>query len=335
MTIIYHEDFLKLTQTMGHPECPERLSSILSYLETNDVDVGIVKPEPAARDVVEAVHTAEYLDFLRDFGEGHMDMDSYIWPHTYDMAMLSAGGGLNAAEQAFEKGEPAFALLRPPGHHAAEYRGCGFCYINNIAVAASHLLKKVDKVAIVDVDVHHGNGTNDIFLDNDNVLFISTHQFGIFPGTGPAEQVGEGAGEGYTVNVPFGSRTGDGTFLVAYRKIVKPILEQYEPDIILVSLGLDAHYLDPLASLTLSSRGFMEILTLLNDLAGEQCQGRIAFYLEGGYNLHALADVVGCAISQFHGGGLSTRYNEVQDMDGLGLDRVKHALGIQKKYWDV
>lgn len=335
MAIIYHEDFLKLTQTMGHPECPERLSSILSYLEMNQVDAGTISPQPATREDVEAVHTSAYLNFLRDFGEGHMDMDSYVWPHTYDMAMLSAGGALAAADHAFDKGKPAFALLRPPGHHATGYRGCGFCYINNIAVAAAHLLKKVEKVAIVDVDVHHGNGTNDIFLDSDELLFISTHQYGIFPGTGPAEQVGDGKGQGYTVNIPFDSRTGDGTFLEAYRKIVMPILEQYEPDVMLVSLGLDAHYLDPLASLTLSSRGFMEILTLLNDLAGERCQGRIAFYLEGGYNLHALADVMGCAISQFHGGELSTHYNEVQDMDGLGLDRVKYALDIQKKYWDV
>jgi len=335
MTIVYHEDFLKLTQNPGHPECPERLSSIIDYLDANQVGVNLLEPEPTTLEVVSAVHNAEYLEFLRDFGQGNMDADSYVWPHTYDMAMLSAGGGLLAARKAFETGEPSFALLRPPGHHATRHNGGGFCYINNIAVAAEELLKKVDRVAIVDVDVHHGNGTNDIFLDRSDVLFISTHQWGIYPGSGPAKQVGVDKGEGYTVNIPLSSRSGDATFLEAYRNIVAPILKQYEPGIILVSLGLDAHYLDPLASLTLSSRGFLEVLSLLRDLSKELCEGRLALFLEGGYNLDAIADVVGCAISRFHGGGLSTSNNEVYDMDCLGKDRVEEALGIQKEYWDL
>jgi acetoin utilization deacetylase AcuC-like enzyme len=333
MTVIYHEDYLKQTQTYGHPECPERLTSILSYLDANVTDLEYVNPQPATIEDIQEVHSSDHLEFLRDFGEGHMDMDSYVWPHTFEMAMLAAGGALRAIT--FEKGESSFALLRPPGHHATRHHGGGFCYINNIAVAASSLLAKTEKVAIVDVDVHHGNGTNDIFLDSDRVLFLSTHQWGIYPGTGPAEQVGEGKGEGYTVNIPLSSGSGDATFIEAYRKIAKPILEQYEPNALLVSLGLDAHYLDPLASLTLSSRGFMEILFLLKDIANRLCEGRIAFFLEGGYNLNALADVVGCAIANFHGLNLATQYNEVSDMEGIGSDRVNYALNLQKDYWKL
>jgi acetoin utilization deacetylase AcuC-like enzyme len=335
MTIVYHEDYLQPTQTYGHPECPERLTAILSHLETNQVRVETITPEPAdVADILE-VHSKEHVDFLRDFGEGHMDMDSYVWPHTYEMALLAAGGGLAAARSAYETCEPSFTLVRPPGHHATRLQGGGFCYFNNIAIAAAALLKKVDKVAIVDVDVHHGNGTNDIFLDTDRVLFISTHQWGIYPGTGPAEQVGEDAGEGYTVNIPLFSRSGDATILEAYRRIAAPVLDQYEPDIILVSLGLDAHYLDPLASLTLSSRGYMEVLELIAQKADGLCEGRMAFFLEGGYNLHALADVVGSAIARFHGQELAIQFDECYDPDGIGTERVDHALAIQKDYWKL
>jgi acetoin utilization deacetylase AcuC-like enzyme len=335
MTIVYHEDYLQQTQTYGHPECPERLASILMYLEANQVEPTQLQPEPAKKNDVLEVHTAEHVEFLQNYGEGHMDMDSYVWPHTYEMALLAAGGGLATARHTYEKKEPCIALVRPPGHHATKYKGGGFCYFNNIAVAAASLLKKVDRVAIVDVDVHHGNGTNDIFLDTDRVLFISSHQWGIYPGTGPAEQVGTEEGEGYTVNMPLLSRSGDATLLTAYRKVTAPILEQYKPDTILVSLGLDAHYLDPLASLTLSSQGYMEILNLLKSKANEICDGRIAYFLEGGYNLHALADVIGCVVAQSAGKDLPTQFNEVIDQDGVGIERVDHAITIQRDYWNL
>lgn len=339
MSMVYHEDFLQITQTQGHPECPERLASIMSYLDLNELEIENLAFEPASEDDLLAVHTQELIDYLKHFDPGTMVQepfaDTFYHAHTFEMARLAAGGGLAAANHAYEKREPGFALLRPPGHHATQSLSGGFCYLNNIAIAAASLLKKVEKVAIVDVDVHHGNGTNDIFLGTDKVLFFSTHQWGIYPGTGPAEQVGEGEGEGFNVNVPLFSRSGDVTFLEAYGKIAAPILEQYKPDMILVSLGLDAHYLDPLASLTLSSSGYLDILEMLKEKAEKLCEGRIAFFLEGGYNLHALADVVVSAIARFHGQPLETRLNEVFDGDGIGIERVEHALAIQKKYWDL
>ncbi len=335
MKIVYHEDYLKQTQDYGHPECPERLTSILSFLETNQVNVEVITPESATPEDIRSVHSPEYVEFLREFGQGHMDPDCYVWPHTYDMAMLAAGGATAAAKHTFDRREPSFALLRPPGHHATEHHGGGFCYINNIAVAASSLLKMFEKVAIVDIDVHHGNGTNDIFLSNNRVLYISTHQWEIYPGTGPAEQTGDGPGEGYTVNIPLCAHSGDATFQAVYQNIVIPILQQYRPDMLLVSLGADAHYMEPLASLTLSSAGYMEVISMLSGLAREKCENRIAFFLEGGYNLQALAEVVGGAISAIHGQDISTHYNEALDTNILGNDWMERAIATQRKHWEL
>ncbi len=333
MAVVYHEDFLKQTQSYGHPECPDRLSSIISYLDAVGIDT--VRPEPAELTDIQPIHTIEYLEFLRDFGQGQMDADTFIWPHTYEMAMLAAGGAIAAADLTSTHKEPAYALLRPPGHHATAQHGGGFCYINNIAVAAEHLLKKLDKVAIIDIDVHHGNGTNDIFLDRDDVLYISTHQWGIYPGTGPAEQVGNGTGEGYTVNIPLGSMSGDATFQLATESLIMPILRKYRPDAMLVSLGVDAHYLDPLASLTLSSKGFMDVIAMLEVAASEMANGRLAFYLEGGYNLNALAEVMGGSIARSHGQEIELLDTEVLDSETTGLEWVERALEIQGQFWDL
>lgn len=335
MKIVYHPDYLKPTQTYGHPECPERLTGILSFLENSGIKQEIITPEPANVEEVKRVHTPEYLDYLKNFGEGMLDPDCYVWPHTYDMAMLAAGGGLAAVKHTISKGEPTFALLRPPGHHAASYQGMGFCYVNNIAVAAASLLKKTDNIAIVDIDVHHGNGTNDIFLGSEKVLYISTHQWGIYPGTGPAEQTGDGKGEGYTVNIPMCFGSGNATFSLASEKVFMPILRQFKPEIMLVSLGVDAHYMDPLASLTLTSKGYMELIDSLMNLASDICGNKISFFLEGGYNIQALAEVVGCTIAHASGQELETRYNEVSDTEAIGIDWVERALKIQKKFWDL
>jgi acetoin utilization deacetylase AcuC-like enzyme len=333
--IVYHGDFLQQTQTLGHPECPERLASIMAYLDALPLDLEVLSPGPARPEDVLAVHSQEYIEFLSGFGQGRMDADTYVWPHTYDMAMLAAGGAILAADRILTGGGPVHALLRPPGHHATALHGGGFCYINNIAVAAERLLKKLDRVAIVDIDVHHGNGTNDIFLARDDVLYISTHQWGIYPGTGPAEQVGEDAGEGFTVNIPLGSRVGDATFALAAAKIILPILKQYEPDALLVSLGVDAHYMDPLASLTLSSCGYLDVMASLQKTAEECCGSRLAVFLEGGYNLHALAEVVGGAISHSQGVEPQLQYDDVFDTEALGVEWLERVRNVQSHYWHL
>jgi len=335
MKVVFHNDFLQQTQGYGHPESPERLEAIMSYMESREILPEMITPEPAELTDVQAIHTPEYLEYLKNFGTGMLDGDTSMFPHTYNMAMLSAGGGLAAVKYMHEHNEPGFALLRPPGHHATNTTGMGFCYINNIAVAAEWLRKKVDKVAIVDIDVHHGNGTNDAFLDRSDVLFISTHQWGIYPGTGPADQVGTGKGEGFTVNIPLGARSGDSTFSEVSRTIIQPILGQFKPDAILISLGVDAHYMDPLASLTLSSRGYLNIINDIAGIASEMCDNRYATFLEGGYNVHALAEVVGGAISQSMGREAVTRFDEVSDTHIHGARYIEEARLVQSDYWEL
>jgi len=335
MKLVYHEDFLKLTQNPGHPECPERLSSIMAYLEGKDMRPNIITPEPAERSEIASVHSSGYLELLKNFGRGRLDADTAVWPYTYDLAMLAAGGGIAAARNMLDNREPTFALVRPPGHHATEAQGMGFCYINNIAVAANWLRKKLDRVAIVDIDVHHGNGTNDTFLGRSDVLYISTHQWGIYPGTGPAKQIGTGEGEGYTVNIPMGAHCGDATFEAAREKIILPILEQFKPDAILISLGGDAHYMDPLSSLTLSSKGYVDLISRMGNLAGDICENRWAVFLEGGYNIHALADVVGSSIAMAEGLETETTFNEVGDAEFIGARWISEALDIQSKHWKL
>jgi len=335
MKIVYHEDFLQQTQGYGHPECPERLAATMDYLDANEIKPEIITPEPAEQADILKVHSEEYLEYLKHFGRGMLDGDTSVYPHTYDMAMVSAGGGLAAARNMLDHNEPTFALLRPPGHHATTNMGMGFCYINNIAVAANWLRKKLGKVAIVDIDVHHGNGTNDTFIERNDVLFISTHQWGIYPGTGPVDEIGIGDGEGFTVNIPLGSRSGDSTFNEASKKIIQPILRQFEPDAILISLGVDAHYMDPLASLTLSSKGYLDTVKDISAIAGELCQNRYAIYLEGGYNINALAETVGGAIAQSWEMEPSLRFTEKIDDNIHGASYVEEARSIQSKYWHV
>ncbi len=339
MKVAYHDDFLRITQTPGHPECPERLSGIMGYLDENRLKVERLEFEKAVPEDVLAVHSQELVDFLKDFEAGTMFQepfaDTFYHPHTYEMALLAAGGGIGAANHAYAHREPTFALLRPPGHHATRFQSGGFCYINNIAVAAQHLLKKAGKVAIVDIDVHHGNGTHDIFLDRKDVLFISTHQWGIYPGTGPADQTGTGDGSGFTVNIPLGAHSGDSTFGAALNKIILPILTQFGPDAILVSLGADAHYLDPLASLTLSSKGYLEIMTGIAKFAEEECENRWSVFLEGGYHIPALADVVGSSLAMASGTPVSTGFNEVSDTETIGARCVSEAIEIQSKHWNL
>lgn len=333
--IIHHEDYGQLTQTPGHPECPERYFSIMEMLDEVLPDVERIQPEPAPEQTIALAHDETYIDFIKNFGQGHMDADSYIHPHTFEMARLAVGGVVKAAELAYENKRPAYALVRPPGHHAGPDYGGGFCYFNSVAVAACQLQKKVGKVAIIDMDVHHGNGTNDIFAENKNILYISTHQWGIYPGTGHPADVGEGAGEGFNVNIPMLSRAGDSTFELAYDKLIMPILRQFEPKFMIVSYGADAHYTETLASLSLSSPGYLKLISKLLNFAKETTDNRIAFALEGGYNLRAQAEMVCGTIAMFENKTVPIEFDRVLDTDCLGKEFIDVAAEIQKKYWDV
>jgi acetoin utilization deacetylase AcuC-like enzyme len=296
---------------------------------------GVLEPKAATMEQLQRVHGRDYLSFLDSAGERALTMDTLIHPETFGIARIAAGGGILAAEKAWDCSAPAMALLRPPGHHAGPDYGMGFCYLNNIAVAARHMLQKAKRIAIVDVDVHHGNGTQDEFYESPEVLYISTHERYIFPGTGSPNEVGEGEGEGFNVNLPMNSPAGDASFGFAHEKIIMPILHEYRPEMLLVSLGTDSHYMDSLASLTLSSKGAARDLSGLLDFARDKCNGRIAFFLEGGYEVEVLSEIITHTVGLFEGKKTPLRFNEVEDKDCVEKRNLSSMLQLQKNYWKL
>jgi acetoin utilization deacetylase AcuC-like enzyme len=268
-----------------------------------------------------------------------MDPNTYHHDESYELACLAAGGGLLAANLAYTEKRPTFVIPRPPGHHAEASSSGGFCYFNNIAIAAQASLDRkkspAERVAIIDIDVHHGNGTHDIFFNRNDVLYISTHQWGIYPGTGHAELVGDKAGEGYTVNIPFHSGAGDSSFELAYQQIIEPILKQHKPSMMLVSIGTDAHYRDPLAGLALSSEGYFSISEKMIKLSKQICDSKIAFFLEGGYDTSALAEIVTAILARFENKTSELEYTEIRDKKHIGEDVINKTIDVHKKYWDL
>ncbi len=339
MSVIYHERYLDHVQSWGHPESPERLKAIIAKLGEASFEAGIITPKPATPSELELVHTSEYIDMMKNFGEGYMDPDTYHHDDTYEIACLAAGGGLLAGTLAFDEHRPTFVIPRPPGHHATAMSSGGFCYFNNIAVAAEALLSRkklpAKRVAIIDLDVHHGNGTHDIFFHRKDVLYISTHQWGIYPGTGHRELVGVKKGEGYTVNIPFNSGAGDRSFELAYQQVIEPIILQYKPSIILVSIGTDAHYRDPLADLALSSNGYLDLARNILKLSSRVCRSNTAFFLEGGYDVDVLAEIVTGIVATFDSHDYELEFTKKVDSDCVGEDALNYVIEVQKEYWEL
>ncbi|MBM4249370.1 MAG: histone deacetylase [Euryarchaeota archaeon] len=335
MALVHHPGYHEHRQTIGHPERPERLAAIVERLRLEGLWKDVLTPEPVDPGLLEKVHTAAYIDSVRNFGEGYMDPDTYVRPETYRIALLAAGGTVLAARRAMETKRPVFALVRPPGHHAGSYHGGGFCYFNNAAVAAEALLEKVGRVAIVDIDLHHGNGTSDIFHSRRDVLYISTHQGGIYPGTGAVDDLGEGEGLGFNIPVPLPAGSGDATFGLFSERILHPVLERYRPGAMLVSFGGDAHYMDPLGGLSLTSPGYVSLTEELLGLARKLCGGAVCFTLEGGYHAGALAEVVAGAVAVFEGKRISCEHDRSADEQGVGSFAVEAAVRRLKKHWPV
>ncbi|MDH4122828.1 MAG: histone deacetylase [Thermoplasmata archaeon] len=335
MTIVFSDKFNEHVITPDHPESPRRLEAIYDSLTKAGLWKNVLTPKDATMKELEAVHTLDYLSFLDKFGERALSIDTLVHKETFSIARLAAGGGIMAAEAAWKKEKPAIALVRPPGHHAGPQFGGGFCYLNNIAIAAKQVLHTAKKVAIVDIDVHHGNGTQQIFHHDPQVLYISTHQRYIYPGTGDPDDFGIGEGKGFTVNVPMMSGAGDSSFDFAYDKIVLPILSEYRPEMLLVSIGTDAHYRDPLASLTLSSNGFAREVSSLLDFAKRNCNNRIAFFLEGGYDLESLSEIITHTVGLFNGKNTPLKNVAIADAGCQELESLKSIVQMQKIYWKL
>lgn len=282
----------------GHHEHAGRIRAVWTRLDEAGLSARMVRhePAPAAHDLIAAVHTPAYLDLLArtEMFDRMMrlDADTYCGSESYEIARLAAGGMVDAIS-AVMRGEARNALSasRPPGHHAMPDRAMGFCLLGNVAIGAraAQTLFGVERVMIVDYDVHHGNGTEAMFYDDPSVLFVSVHQAPLYPGTGALSDIGSGAGQGYTLNIPIAPGNGDRNYGAIVESVIQPAAERFQPKLILASVGHDAHWGDPLAGMRLTLTGYAQIARALVNMAESLCGGKIVFVMEGGYNLDALS----------------------------------------------
>ncbi len=302
--LVYHPIYLE-HDTGLHCEVASRLTTTMSYLKSSGTmdKLMSIKPQAATKEQIARVHSPSYIAGIESFvkrGGGYLDGDTVASPASYEAAIHAAGGVIAAVDAVMSnKATYAFALVRPPGHHAVRDAAMGFCIFNNIAIAARDAIAKHDleRVLIADFDVHHGNGTQDAFYSESSVLYFSTHQYPFYPGSGAVDEIGSGEGEGYTVNVPMPGGCGDAEYMRAFEEVLVPVTKRYKPQLILVSAGYDAHWADSISSMQLTTAGYAKMAAILKNLADELCGSKLVFALEGGYNVDALAESVDATIS--------------------------------------
>ncbi|MBC7334138.1 MAG: histone deacetylase [Actinobacteria bacterium] len=345
--IIYDDFYLKHDTGPSHPENPQRLISIVEAIYESDIKDDLVFEKPYFSDeaTVELVHDPDYLESIKSLsnreGYFYLDMDTVVSRYTYECALLAAGGcfkGLdlvlasNAETRAGLareglKARKYFSLVRPPGHHAFKGRGSGFCIFNNVALSARYAQVRygVKKVAIIDFDVHHGNGTQDIFYEDPSIFYISFHQYPHYPGSGFYDEIGIGDGKGFNLNFPFPAYTGEEAYILAIIDIIMPLIERFGPELILVSAGYDAHTDDPLSLMRLNDSSYFKIAYLISYMSRIHCGGKLGLVLEGGYNCSStsrsvIKTILGCIEEEKSQKRVDT------------VDDLKEVLGININY---
>ncbi len=310
MTTAYLFDsvYLQHDTGWGHPEKPERLIYISNALFETPYYESLFKVKPAMPDMkhIEAIHSKAYIKRVEKeikSGVSCLDsMDTVVCSYSYEVALKAVGGSLSMCDAIMDnKAANGFCSVRPPGHHAESDYAAGFCIFNNIAIAARYLQNKyhVGRIAIIDWDVHHGNGTQHSFEQDSSILYISLHQHPHYPGTGASSECGSGPGKGYTINIPMRAGSSEKEYIPAFQHSIIPAIDTFKPEIILISAGFDAHRNDPLSSIRLNTETFGEFTKMLMAVADAHSHGRIISFLEGGYNLQALADSVRSMMDAF------------------------------------
>ncbi|HJZ73986.1 MAG TPA: histone deacetylase [Vicinamibacterales bacterium] len=340
LILVHTERFAEHQTPPGHPERPERaevLDAIAARWQARGTEV--VAPPAATREQLLRVHDGDYIRRISETAGRAiaLDPDTYTSPESYDIAVLAAGAGVDAVERVMSSSHrAAFALVRPPGHHAERARAMGFCLFNNIAVAAAHARTLgARKAAIVDFDVHHGNGTQHIFETDPHVLYISTHQYPYYPGTGAAEEIGRDRGTGFTVNLPLEVGAVDEDYQLVFSRIALPIVREFEPDLLMISAGYDAHQRDPLGGMRLSTPAFAAMTRDLRAVADDCCRGRIVAMLEGGYDLEALGTSLDATIDALAGDPQAAQWPSSGIRSSRGEAAVAATSAALRGFWRV
>ncbi len=345
MGLVYDPIFLE-HYTGSHPENAMRLKYILEALEEYKIRDKMIdlEPQDATIDQLARFHQLWYIERVADFAEqggGYLDPDTIVSEKSYAAAVKAAGGVITAIDHVLTgQVDSAFALVRPPGHHAVADRSMGFCLFNNVVVGVMHAKAEhgLERILIIDWDVHHGNGTAAAFNDDPAVLYFSTHQQGHFPGTGRISEVGTGRGEGYTINVPLVRGTGNSGFYYVFSQLLDPVARQFKPQLIIVSAGFDAHYADPLGGLALTSSGYAQLSEVVKNIARDVCGGRVVLALEGGYNLKAVGNSASTVINVF--GEYRAKIEEPGSPPADYTNPtmripIDEAIKVHKKYWKL
>ncbi len=344
--IVQDEIYMEHVMDPGHPESPERLKAIYQMLEgekEEGLQLAKVKPRPASREELETTHASAYIDRIASTaGKTHfrLDPDTSTSAKSYEAALMAAGGLCELVRAVSEREVTnGFALVRPPGHHAERDRAMGFCLFNNVAIAAHYAASRFsyDRILIVDWDVHHGNGTQHEFYSDPGVLYFSTHRYGFFyPGSGGANEVGKGKGEGFTVNVPLSSGSGDLEYSKIFEEILKPIALEYKPRLLLVSAGFDVHYNDPLGGMAVTEEGFARLTQILMEIATATAQGKLVFTLEGGYDIEGQTHSVKAVLRELAQVSPVDK-EELLEKEKAGNQKIERFIlqikEIQKRYW--